>query len=45
LFLNVIQNGKEKAIDLTNFAFMKGKNKAVFAAQLKSKIEEELTNL
>jgi len=45
LFLNITQNGKEKTIDLTNFAFMKGKDKTAFSEQLKSKIEVELNNL
>ncbi|PQJ72818.1 nitrophenyl compound nitroreductase subunit ArsF family protein [Polaribacter butkevichii] len=45
LILNVIKNGKEKKIDLTNFAFMKGNDKDVFAKQLKEKIDKELKTL
>ncbi|MCK0132085.1 nitrophenyl compound nitroreductase subunit ArsF family protein [Flavobacteriaceae bacterium F08102] len=42
LFLNVIKNGKETHINLTNFAFMKGKDKEAFSKELKAKIEIEL---
>ena len=45
LFLNVIFNGKEKHIDLTDFAFMKGLEKEAFATELKSKLEAELKNI
>ncbi len=45
LFLNVIKNGKETHIDLTDFAFMKGKDKASFSKELKAKIETELKKL
>lgn len=45
LFLNVIQNGKEKHIDLTDFAFMKGNQKEQFAKELKLTIENELMAL
>ncbi len=45
LFLNVIKNGKETHIDLTNFGFAKGKDKTIFTAVLKSKIETELKKL
>lgn len=45
LFLNVIINGTEKHIDLTDFAFMKGMEKEVFASELKSKLEAELKNI
>ncbi len=45
LFLNVIKNGKETHIDLTDFAFMKGKNKTSFSKELKAKIEIELKKL
>lgn len=45
LFLNVIVDGKENHIDLTDFAFMKGKNIEAFSAELKTKIEAELKNL
>lgn len=37
LFLNVIINGKETQINLTDFAFMNGNNKDTFSKQLKSK--------
>lgn len=45
LFLNVIKNGKETHIDLTDFAFMKGKDKDTFSKELKTKIETELKKL
>lgn len=45
LFFNVIKNGTEKQINLTDFAFMNGKNKDKFSTELKSKIEKELANL
>ncbi|MDX1828491.1 MAG: nitrophenyl compound nitroreductase subunit ArsF family protein [Lutibacter sp.] len=45
LFLNVIINGVEKHIDLTDFAFMKGMEKEAFAEELKSKLEAELKNI
>lgn len=45
LFLNVIRNGKETHIDLTDFAFMKGKDKEAFSKELKTKIETELKTL
>ena len=45
LFLNVIAKGKETKIDLTNFAFMKGREKDEFMTGLKEKIEKELKTL
>jgi hypothetical protein len=45
LFLNVIKDGQEKHIDLTEFAFMEGNNQAVFSKELKAKIENELKTL
>jgi hypothetical protein len=45
LFLNVISNGKEKKIDLTDFAFLNGTNQEKFSKGLKSKIEKQLGNL
>ena len=45
LFLNVIKDGKEKHIDLTEFAFMEGNDQAVFSKELKAKIENELKSL
>lgn len=45
LFINVIKDGKEDHIDLTNFAFQKGNDKEVFSAELKSKIEMQLSAL
>ena len=44
-FINVIQNGKEKHIDLTDFAFMKDNQKEQFAKELKLAIENEITPL
>ena len=45
LFINVIKNGKEQHIDLTNFAFANGNDQAVFSAELKEKISEQLKTL
>lgn len=45
LFINVIKNGKEQHIDLTNFAFAKGRDKEAFSTELKQKIEEQLKTL
>ncbi|WP_457609880.1 nitrophenyl compound nitroreductase subunit ArsF family protein [Lutibacter sp.] len=45
LFLNVIVNGKEKHIDLTDFAFIKGMEKEAFLTELKSKLDTELKNI
>lgn len=45
LFLNVIVDGKETAIDLTEFAFMKGNDKEVFSKELKEIIDKELKKL
>ena len=42
LFLNVIDDGKEAQINLTNLAFKKGKNKAAFSKELKRMIEKQL---
>ena len=45
LFFNVIVDHKETIIDLTDFAFMKGKDKEAFSEDLKLKIENELVKL
>lgn len=45
LFLNVIKDGKENHIDLTNFAFKTESNQEKFISELKSKIEVELKNI
>jgi len=45
LFLNVIVDGKETQINLTDFAFMKGNEQEEFAKELKLKIEKELKKL
>ena len=42
LFLNVISGGKETKIDLSNFAFKKGKNKDAYSKELKEEIEAQL---
>jgi len=42
LFLNVVTNGKEKQIDLTEFAFMKGK---AFSSELKETLDKQLKNI
>jgi len=43
LFLNVVVDGKETPIDLTEFAFMNGTDQVAFSTQLKVKIENQLT--
>ncbi|MDA3861135.1 MAG: nitrophenyl compound nitroreductase subunit ArsF family protein [Melioribacteraceae bacterium] len=45
LFLNVIVNGEDTHINLTNFAFMKGRKQKEFSEELKVKIETELKKL
>lgn len=45
LFLNVVRNGKEHHIDLTNWAFMKAFEEEEFASELKQKIVEQLKTL
>jgi hypothetical protein len=45
LFLNVVKDGKEKHIDLTEFAFLEGNDQDAFSKQLKVKIENELKSL
>jgi len=45
LFLNVIKNGKETQINLTDFAFMNGNDQEVFSKELKTKIDKELKTL
>ena len=45
LILNVIKNGKETQLNLTDFAFMNGNDKEAFSKELKSKIDTELKTL
>lgn len=45
LFLNVIVEGKETQIDLTEFAFMSGNNQGEFSNELKLKLEAELAKI
>ena len=45
LFLNVIKDGKEKHVDLTNFAFMKGTDQKTFSDELKETIANQLKGL
>ena len=45
LFLNVIKNGKETQINLTDFAFMNGNDQETFSKELKTKIDKELKTL
>jgi len=45
LILNVIKNGKETKIDLTDFAFMNGNDQEVFSKALKAKIDTQLKTL
>lgn len=45
LFLNVVKDGKENKIDLTDFAFANGNNEEEFTTKFKTKIEEHLSKL
>ncbi len=45
LFLNVIKDGKETSIDLTEFAFMNGNDKETFSNELKIKLDNALKDL
>ena len=45
LFLNVIAKGKETQINLTDYAFMKARQKDEYMSALKLKIEKELKTL
>lgn len=45
LFLNVVSNGKENHIELTDLAFMKGNDKAAFSKALKLEINTALKSL
>ena len=45
LFLNVIKDGKETQINLTDFAFLNGNDQEAFSKELKTKIDEELKTL
>ena len=45
LFLNVIKNGKETKVDLTDFAFMNGLDQEAFSKELQAKIKAELKTL
>ncbi|MEX1384038.1 nitrophenyl compound nitroreductase subunit ArsF family protein [Lutibacter sp.] len=45
LFLNVISEGEEKHIDLTQFGFMYGKNTDEFTKRLTSRIEKQLSKI
>lgn len=45
LFLNVIKNGKEIPLNLTDFAFMKGNDQKAFSTALKAKIDKILKKL
>lgn len=45
LILNVIKDGKETKIDLTEFAFMNGNDQDGFSKELKAKIDSQLKTL
>lgn len=45
LILNVIKDGEEVHIDLTDFAFMNGTDQEAFSKELKAKIDTELKTL
>jgi hypothetical protein len=45
LFINVVKDGIEQHIDLTDFAFMKAFDEDEFAAELKAIIDQQLKSL
>ncbi|WP_218760643.1 nitrophenyl compound nitroreductase subunit ArsF family protein [Polaribacter sp. AHE13PA] len=45
LIINVIKNGKETQINLTDFAFMNGNDQDAFSKELKSKLDKQLKML
>lgn len=45
LFLNVIADGEENQIDLTQFGFMYGKNTEEFTKRLTNRIEKQLSKI
>lgn len=45
LFINVVKEGKEERIDLTEFAFTNGRDTETFSEELKIKIEEQLAKM
>jgi len=45
LFLNIIKDGKETHINLTDFGFSKGREQETFSNELKAKIEAALKKL
>jgi len=45
LFIVVYKNNKEEIIDITDFAFLKGKNKEEFSNALKNRLLNELKNI
>lgn len=45
LILNVLKNGKETQINLTDFAFMNGNDQETFSKELKTKIDTHLKTL
>lgn len=45
LFLNVIKDGTETQINITEFAFTKGNDQEIFSKELKAKIDTELKML
>ncbi len=45
LFLNIIKDGKETHVDLTDFSFLKGSKDEIFQKELKEKIENVLKNI
>jgi len=45
LYLNIVLNGKETILDITEFAFSKGRDQDAFSEELKTRIEEQLNKL
>ena len=45
LFLNIIKDGKESHVNLTDFAFMNGNDQDKFSLELKRKIDAKLKKL
>ena len=45
LFLNIVINGSETILDITDFAFSKARDSEAFSKSLKIKIEEQLKKI
>ena len=45
LYLNIVKEGNEEQLDLTSFAFLKGRNQDAFSKGLRDRIKEHLNHL